>query len=152
MEWLFNPIYRGSPSSQIVSKTVVEPTNRYITEPAFTFVEYTGVPALFGGSMLPVTSQLVYQGGQAKLVTQPAAAKMGKPTTFPKALAFEFILGTIVTAAVLTIVDPADHRTGGLAERTWYKDNIAGWWSLPSRGGYWDLASLDTLSYSGDIY
>jgi len=137
IEWIFNPMYRGSPTGQIVTRTITEPTTAYI--------EYTGFPALLGGSVVPVASQAVYQGGQAKFITQPAASAAGKPMAFKNAFALEFIAGTLVMALVLTIVDPQDYRTGGLAETTWYKNNITGWWSLPSRGGYWDLAALDMI-------
>lgn len=134
LNWLFNPFVRGPARATFDIQFV---------EPPLTFVEYTGVPALFGGSVVPVSSQIAYQGGQAKFITQPTAAAAGKPLTFKNAFAVEFIGGTLALALVWTIVDPKDHRTGGLAERTWYKDNISGWWSLPSSGGYWNTDLLD---------
>ena len=109
------------------------------------FVEYTGVPALFGGSVVPVTSQVVFQGGQAKYITQPAAAAAGKPMAFKNALALEFIGGTLLMALVLTIVDPADHRTGGLAETTWYKNNIVGGPAMWNTESKFDLG----IGYTG---
>jgi len=137
IEWIFNPMYRGSPTGQMVSRTITEPTTA--------FIEYTGVPALAGGSVVPVASQVAFQGGQARYITQPAASAAGKPMAFKNAFALEFVGGTLVMALALTIVDPQDYRTGGLAEKTWYKDNIEGWWSLPSRGGYWNLEALDMI-------
>lgn len=117
VEWIFNPIWRGSPTGLIVDRSVVQPTNA--------FVEYTGVPALFGGSVVPVASQAVYQGGQAKFITQPAVkASTGKTLSFRSAFAAEFFIGTMVTALALTIIDPKDHREGGLAETTWWRNNI----------------------------
>jgi len=145
VEWIFNPIWRGSPTGLIVDRSVVQPTNVYVTEPARAFVEYTGVPALFGGSVVPVTSQVIYQGGQAKLITQPAAKAAGKPIPISTAFAYEFIGGTIVMAAVLTLFDPMDYRTGGLVEKTWYKNNFSGWFSAPSEGGYWDTSKLNMI-------
>jgi hypothetical protein len=135
--WLFFPT-TPSPSVQVFTQTAGGLKN----QESLAFIEYTGVPAMFGGSVIPVASQAAYQGGQAKFITQPAAAKMGVPLSFRGAFAAEFILGTLAMALVLTIVDPKDHRTGGLAERTWYKDNIEGWWSLPSSGGYWNTDNL----------
>jgi len=89
---------------------------------------------------------VVFQGGQARYITQPAAATAGKPLTFKSALALEFIGGTLLMAGVLTIIDPKDYRTGGLAETTWYKNNIVGgpeMWNTESKfdlgidyGGY----------------
>lgn len=142
--WLFIPgAGAGGPSQQVFTGTAGGLKN----EESLAFIEYSGVPALFGGSVVPVASQAAYQGGQAKLITQPAAAKMGAPLSFRAAFAAEFILGTIVMAGVLTIVDPKDHRTGGLAERTWYKDNVEGWWSLPFSGGYWNTDNLSKIGY-----
>ena len=136
-EWLFNTIYRGSPSSQIISRTVVEPS--------LAFVEYTGIPAMMGGSVVPVTSQVAFQGGQAKYITQPAAASAGKPLTFRNAFALEFIGGTLIMALGLTIVDPKNHRTGGLAETTWYKNNIVGGPEMWNTEGKFDLG----IGYTG---
>jgi hypothetical protein len=116
--WLFFPSSAGGPSRQVFDQSFVEPP--------LAFVEYTGIPSLLGGSVVPVTSQVVFQGGQAKYITQPAAASVGKPLSLKNAFALEFVAGTLIMAGALTIIDPADHRTGGLAETTWYKNNIVG--------------------------
>jgi hypothetical protein len=113
---MFFPGSAGGPSRQVFDQSFVEPP--------LAFVEYTGVPALFGGSVVPVASQVVFQGGQAKYITQPAASAVGKPMAFKNAFAFEFIVGTLAMALILTIIDPKDHRTGGLAETTWWMNNI----------------------------
>jgi len=133
IEWVFNPMYRGSPTGQLVQRSVIEPAH-IVIEPSLAFIEYTGVPAMLGGSVIPVASQVAFQGGQARYITQPAAAAAGKPLTFKNAFALEFIAGTMLMALALTIVDPKDYRTGGLAETTWYGNNI-------TNGGLWAFSS-----------
>lgn len=93
--------------------------------------------------MVPVGSQVVMQGGQAKYITQPAAASVGRPMAFKNAFALEFVAGTLIMAAALTIIDPADHRTGGLAETTWYKNNIVGGPSMWNVEGKFDIGITD---------
>ena len=140
--WLFFPTSAGGPTRQVFDKQ--------FTEPSLAFVEYTGLPALAGGSVVPVGSQVVMQGGQAKYITQPAAASVGRPLSLRSAFALEFVAGTLIMALALTIIDPKDYRTGGLAETTWYKNNIVGGPEMWNSEGKFDIGITDAQGmYTG---
>ena len=100
------------------------------------WAHYTGVPAAFSGGIGVVGFNVVMQGGQAKLGMNLGLYKGG----FISAFKYEFILGTLAMATILTIIDP-EHKiegdkwyTGGLDETRFYKEHLEG--SLTNLKGF----------------
>jgi hypothetical protein len=92
------------------------------------WAEYTGVPEAVTGGVGFIGANAMMQGLQAKGTMRLGLP--GYPTTFGAAFKMEFVMGTIIMATVLTIVDPQHKIEGaGVDETRFYKEHLEGTWT-----------------------
>ena len=98
------------------------------------FAHYTGVPAMFAGGMGALGFNVATQAGQVKSGTSLfSAAKYG----FTGALILEASVGTLIFAAVMTIVDPSHQWSGGL-DQAQYRNSFGTKWNNPQNKNPFD--------------
>jgi len=106
---------------------------------ATAFAEYTGIPSALGGGAGAVGVNVANQGiqvqGGASIFSK---AKYG----FGRALFLEAVVGTVIIAGVLTIIDPQHKWEGGLDEWIDYG---------PSGKPYGHMSMLDDGRVRGSV-
>jgi hypothetical protein len=92
-------------------RPVYQIPHEHQTTMARAWVEYTGIPSIIGGGLGALGFQAVAQSPQAY-----GGWRAGMYGSLLFAFASEMIIGTFITASILTITDPAHKYSGGTDE------------------------------------